>query len=296
MGFAESTGQTQARRRTLLFQRLEAVVEAAPLVGALLAPQLADLDESATEAAAIQAIIAERAFEPAYQPIVDLATGRPVAFEALTRFTCGERPDLVFGRADRVGLGLELEAITIEAAVHGSRLLEPGAALHVNVSPAFLGDARLPRLLAGAQRPITLEITEHVEVPDYAALRSAVRALGPGVGLAVDDAGAGFASLRHVLELRPDTVKLDLALVRGIDGDPARQALVAGMVHFVRGMGASIVAEGVETAEERQALLDLGVPFGQGYLFGAAAFIAAMRPEAGARPRPGTRRAGSAVA
>ena len=86
--------------------------------------------------------------------------------------------------------------------------------------------------------------------------------------VAVDDAGAGFASLRHIIELRPRYVKLDLQLVRGIDGDPARQAMIAGMVYFARDTGCLLIAEGVQTAAERDTLLRLGVPFGQGFLFG----------------------------
>ena len=86
--------------------------------------------------------------------------------------------------------------------------------------------------------------------------------------VSVDDAGAGFASLRHILELKPDFVKLDVALVRGIEADPARQALIVGLCHFAARTGAILIAEGIETAAEAETVRGLGVPFGQGYLLG----------------------------
>ena len=129
--------------------------------------------------------------------------------------------------------------------------------------------------LGAAARPVrsqvVLEITEHVGIEDYVALREAVARLGNDVRFAVDDAGAGFASLRHILELAPSHVKLDRALITRIDTDPARQALVAGLVHFAEAIGAVLIAEGVETVAERDALMGLGVRFGQGYLLGRPA-------------------------
>ena len=115
---------------------------------------------------------------------------------------------------------------------------------------------------------MVLEITEHAPISDYRAFRTALEALGPSVRAAVDDAGAGFASLRHILELRPSFVKLDLGLIRAIEQDRARQALVAGMTHFAARTGTTLIAEGVETQAECEALRSLGVELGQGYLFG----------------------------
>ena len=110
-------------------------------------------------------------------------------------------------------------------------------------------------------------MTEHAQISDYDAFRRAVRRLGD-VHLAVDDAGAGYASLRHILELGPRYAKLDISLVRGIDGDPQRQALAAGLAHFAARGGCQLIAEGVERQAEARALEDLGVEFGQGFLFG----------------------------
>ena len=103
------------------------------------------------------------------------------------------------------------------------------------------------------------------------ALREAVATLGQGIQIAVDDAGAGFASLRHVVELRPNYVKLDIGLIRGIGEDDARQALVAGMVHFANETGCALIAEGIETEDELEALQQLGIRLGQGFLLGRPA-------------------------
>jgi EAL domain-containing protein (putative c-di-GMP-specific phosphodiesterase class I) len=116
---------------------------------------------------------------------------------------------------------------------------------------------------------VICEITEHVAIEDYPAIRSALERLA-GIRVAVDDAGAGFASFRHILELRPSFVKLDRSLVAGIDGDPVRQALIAGMRHFALAAGCFLVAEGIETEAELATLRELEVPLGQGYLLGRA--------------------------
>jgi EAL domain-containing protein (putative c-di-GMP-specific phosphodiesterase class I) len=137
------------------------------------------------------------------------------------------------------------------------------------MSPATIlavADGALPAGLDGRQ--LVVEITERSAVEDYGAIRSALERMGDETSLAVDDAGAGFSSLRHIIELSPRFVKLDIGLVRGVDTDAARQALIAGMVHFANEIGCVLVAEGIETEAERRALRRLGVSFGQGYLLG----------------------------
>jgi EAL domain-containing protein (putative c-di-GMP-specific phosphodiesterase class I) len=193
-----------------------------------------------------------------------------VGYEALTRFTDGTPPDLRFAQAAAAGLGLELEAATMHAALSSATELPEGCWLSLNASPELiLEHDRIAGLLpVGAGRPVVLEVTEHAAVEDYGALREAVATLGQGVRIAVDDAGAGFASLRHVIELKPDFVKLDIGLIRGVDEDGARQALVAGMVHFASLTGCALVAEGIETEQELDALGRLGIPLGQGFLLG----------------------------
>ena len=199
-----------------------------------------------------------------------------LGYEALTRFADGVRPDRRFGEAAAVGLGVELEEACVAAAIRASRLLPAGPWVSVNVSPALvLAEGRLGALVSGGRGQIVLEITEHTAIEDYAALRAAVAALGENVRLAIDDAGAGYASFRHILELRPDFVKLDIALVHAIQADHARQALVAGMRYFALKTGSALIAEGIEEEEERSTLLGLAVRMGQGYLLGAPERVAA---------------------
>ena len=127
-------------------------------------------------------------------------------------------------------------------------------------------DGTAAEVVAGAHRAVVIEITEHARIESYPALREAFRSTDARV--AVDDAGAGFASLRHILELRPDIVKLDIGLVRGIDGDPARQAMAAGLCEFAEQTGTTLIAEGIETEAEAEAVRCLGVRYLQGYLLG----------------------------
>jgi EAL domain-containing protein (putative c-di-GMP-specific phosphodiesterase class I) len=147
-------------------------------------------------------------------------------------------------------------------------------ALSLNVSAdALQHDPALRDLLAEKGRTIIVELTEHERIDDYEAVRAALASLGPSVRLAIDDAGSGFASLRHIFALKPSYVKLDIEWVRHIDEDPIRRALVSGLVHFAAETGCELIAEGVETEAELEALRDLGVRLGQGYLLGRPAAL-----------------------
>jgi PAS domain S-box-containing protein len=215
----------------------------------------------------IEAVIAQRTFRPVFQPIIELSTHRTVGFEALTRFDDGSRPDETFAAALECGLGIELETVTLEAALQGAGLLPAGAWLSLNVSPSLVVEgATLGRVLASTSRTVVLEITEHEAIADYAPLHAAVLRLGPAVRLAVDDAGAGVANFNHLVELRPDFLKIDIGLVRGVDADVGRQAVVAGLVHFAASAGCQVIAEGIETDAELASVSGLGVTLGQGYL------------------------------
>jgi EAL domain-containing protein (putative c-di-GMP-specific phosphodiesterase class I) len=261
-----------------MMEQLSALTSLASILGTLLTPGLQTRQRDDAARASIQAILNAGAFSPFFQPIVELHSSAVVGYEALSRFTDGTGPDITFASAARAGLGVELEVATLEAALEAAAVLPPEAYLSLNASPTLIGSGRLGPLLAGLRRRITLEITEHVVIDDYPALRRELAALGPTVRLAVDDAGAGYASLRHILELAPDFVKLDVGLVRGIDADPARQALIAGMGYFAVKRKAPLIAEGIETAAELATLRSLAVPYGQGYLLG--------RPQDGRGNRP----------
>ncbi len=252
-----------------LVEHVPALTTFASILGALLVPKLEGRRRVAEGRSAIQAILDEAAFTPFFQPIVDLHSGAVVGYEALSRFADGVPPDVRFAAAARVGLGLQLETETLRAALAAAAaVLPPEAYLSLNASPELVGSGALRALFAGFGRPLALEITEHVAIDDYPALRAELAALGPTVRLAVDDAGAGYASFHHILELSPDLVKLDMGLVRGIDQDPARQALLAGMAYFAVKRRIGLVAEGIETPAELRTLRSLAIAHGQGYLLG----------------------------
>jgi EAL domain-containing protein (putative c-di-GMP-specific phosphodiesterase class I) len=215
----------------------------------------------------VQDIIDNRRFHPVFQPVVNTRTGEIAGYEALTRFDDGRRPDVRVADAHSVGLGSTFEAALAASAVEAARHLPPELWLGLNFSAGAILDGSAADVVTKANRAIVIEITEHAPIESYAAVRTAIRQ-GGDILISVDDAGAGFASLRHVLELAPDIVKLDIGLIRGIDTDPARQALAAGMCHFGIKTGTTMIAEGVETQAEAAVVRELGVELAQGYLFG----------------------------
>ena len=252
-----------------LSHRLADLIDATELVVAALRPAIEHAETTNAAILELRRTIAERRFTIHLQPIARLDSGEVIAVEALTRFTDGVRPDIQFAEAGRLGLGLALERATLGAAIEAARDRPPDVALSVNVSPDIvLHDPDLPELLTVAERSIIIELTEHERIDDYDAVRSAFTRLGPDVRLAVDDAGSGYASLRHILSLRPTFVKLDMEWVRGIADDPIRRALVSGLAYFASETGCELIAEGIETEDERIALLELGIRLGQGYLIG----------------------------
>lgn len=255
-----------------LTERLPALVEFASIASAVLGPSISLRAQLSRSRAHIQAIIDGAAFHPVFQPIVDLTSLLVIGYEALTRFDDGTEPDAQFGAAAAVGLGVELEVAALRAALTAASALPTPPWLNVNASPSVvLAGEPLRSLVAGYSGPLVLEVTEHAVISDYTVFREAVIALGPTLQIAVDDAGAGFASLRHIVELRPHIVKIDRSLVAGIDADPARQALLAGLRHFADSQGCSLIAEGIETEAERATLVGLAVRTGQGYLLGRPA-------------------------
>jgi EAL domain-containing protein (putative c-di-GMP-specific phosphodiesterase class I)/PAS domain-containing protein len=264
-----AVGSPEASAAVGLAESVPALVEFAALAGALIGPDLAGKARSTDAQERIVDVLDRLAFHPVFQPIVDLKRDRVVGYEALTRFEDGTAPDEQFAAAEAVGLGLALEVVTLRVAIAAASRLGPGMLLNLNVSPALVLEGQAIRsVLKGVRRRLVLEITEHTAIADYDAFHHAVEALAPSVRLAVDDAGAGFASFRHILELGPAFVKLDRWIVAGIDRDPAKQALVAGMRQFARSTGCELIAEGVETENERTALVTLGIRLAQGYLLG----------------------------
>ncbi len=216
-------------------------------------------------------VVDDRRFHPVYQPIYALEDGRLAAVEALTRFDTQpyRTPDLWFAAAHSVGRGLELEVLAIEAALDGAASLPAEIELSVNASPLALADERLHGLLADARRTVVLEITEHAVVEDYPLLERSIAALRVlGAKIAVDDAGAGFASLRHIVHLAPDTIKLDISLTQHLAASPLRRALASSLIEFAQQTGALLVVEGIEELADLTAWTGLGAHAAQGYLVG----------------------------
>jgi len=216
-----------------------------------------------------------------FQPVVDLRDGQTIGYEALARFDDEpvRGPNHWFAEADEVGLGRELEIQAIQTALSYLPRLAPDQLLGINLSPATILSDWQGRL--GSDVPwerVVVELTEHVVIEDYQAIHRALQSFRElGAMLSVDDTGAGFASLRHILDLAPDYVKLDISLCRGIDRDPARRALASALVAFTRETKSILIAEGVETPEERETLSELGVQYGQGYLLGRPAALPEVR-------------------
>lgn len=220
----------------------------------------------------IRQILQQHAFKTAFQPIFCLRTCKVVGVECLTRFQSRpyRTPDTWFREAHEAGLGLELEFDTLGAALEGMRVFPETVFLALNVSPDAVVDKRLGALVERVDPGrVVLELTEHAPVDDYAAVNGALRSLHQtGVRLAIDDVGAGFASMQHILNLRPDLIKIDMGLTRNVHLCAGRSALVAGLVQFAQTVGATVVAEGIELAPQLAHLRELGVGMAQGFLLG----------------------------
>lgn len=223
----------------------------------------------------------------ALQPIVDLATGARVGAEALSRFPAEweQTPDIVFAEAHSVGLGDRLELLALRRAAEH---LEDGHGyVAMNVSPGTLLTPECSQLLDSIPvERVLLELSEHDPVEDYDELMAVLAPFrSAGLRLAIDDVGAGFSSLRHIVVTSPDVIKIDRSLVSGVDADPVRTILIRSLVDFAQGLQANVVAEGIETAEEAAVLRELGVDYGQGWHFGRPA-IPAPRPARAAELTP----------
>ncbi|QYE35511.1 EAL domain-containing protein [Polymorphobacter sp. PAMC 29334] len=220
----------------------------------------------------ITSVMSDDAMTIVYQPIWNLVTMAPVGCECLSRFASWPSygPDHWFAEAAAAGLGTALEIAAIHRGLAGLAAFPDMAYLSVNASPATVLSGELDSAFAGVPVDrIVLEITEHDLIVDYSAMTQALRPLRrAGLRLAVDDAGAGYASLHHILDLRPDLIKLDMHLTRGIDEDRARQALTGAIAGFARDIGSLLIAEGVETSAELATLRALGIELAQGYHLG----------------------------
>lgn len=220
----------------------------------------------------VEAMLARDSLSMVFQPIVALASGLVCGYEALARFSLEpvRSPDLWFAEAEAAGRLLEAELTAVRRALEDLGALPGDTYLSLNVSPETAVSGELSELVGPALGPrLVLEITEHAPIDDYASFAADLEGLrARGVRIAIDDTGAGFASLRHILRLAPDIIKIDMTLTRRITTDRAERALTRALISFAAETGATVVAEGVESEAEIGALSELGVPCGQGYHLG----------------------------
>ncbi|MGB3309690.1 MAG: EAL domain-containing protein [Nodosilinea sp.] len=220
----------------------------------------------------VTSVLETKAFTLVYQPIVRLADRQIIGFEALTRFWFRpiRSPNIWFAEATEVGRSEQLEMAAIAQALEGIAAIPDDIYLSINVSPDHILNGAIHQVLRDMPlHRIVLEVTEHVAIPDYSQFQQRLAPLRDrGLRLAVDDAGAGYASFLHILQLNPDIIKLDISLIRNIDTDPIRRALTAALVGFAKETHSSLVAEGVENLSELATLQQLQVSMAQGYLLG----------------------------
>ena len=235
--------------------------------------------------ARVRGAIEGTAMAMVFQPIVHLGGHTVRGLEALSRFNGRPRrlAQRWFADAEAVGLRIQLELRAIAQAVSRLERLPAHLFLSVNASPATLQTDEFATLVGDVDGGrLLVEVTEHAAVDDYDQLKKAiVRLRGSGLRLAIDDAGAGFSSLSHIVRLVPEFIKLDLFLTRDIDTDPVKRSLCAAMVGFASDIGASLIAEGVETEAELRTIEALGIHYGQGFLLGQPAPLRRGRVAAG---------------
>jgi EAL domain-containing protein (putative c-di-GMP-specific phosphodiesterase class I) len=269
-----------------LGKRDEALMKVlASAAAVIVEPQVRDQERRTEIEGRLDPVVAEGGPVVLLQPIVDLGTGTRVGAEALSRFPAdwGLTPDVVFAEAHSVGMGHALELQALErAAEHLDRV---GGYIAMNVSPATALTPEAAELLRRLPlERVVLELTEHDAVEDYDALSAALAPFrAAGLRLAIDDVGAGFSSLRHIVVTAPDVIKLDRSIAAGVATDRVLSTLVGSLVTFAHGSGATVVAEGVETADDATTLRALGVDHGQGWHFGRPG-----PPETLALPAPRT--------
>lgn len=224
----------------------------------------------------------------AFQPIVDVEERRVLAQEALVRGADGQGAGFVLAQISDDSL-YAFDQVCRTTAIGLARdlgIAEQGALLSINFLPnaVYEPTACIRRTLAAARRAalpldaILFEFTEteRVDAAHLIGILGAYRAMG--FKTAIDDFGSGYSGLRLIAEFRPDFVKIDMNLVRGIDADPARRSIMRNVLRMMLDLGVEVICEGVETTGEYACLRDLGVRLMQGYLFARPAFAALVEP------------------
>lgn len=208
--------------------------------------------------------------EVVFQPIVELADERPVGIEALGRIASAEIsvPRWLQG-AQAAGIGTELEVLLVRVALSKLPDLPPDMFLSVNISPQSLVSAAFSACLAEHDiSRVVFELTEHTQFPDAKTLATQMSYVRERGGrIALDDVGSGYTSIRHVLALAPEFIKLDQTLVELAEHEARHRAMVRALAAFATETGSQSIAEGVETVQQLEMLRELGVGLGQGFLW-----------------------------
>lgn len=256
----------------------------APTVALLLGPALTESRRTTESRELVERVLSSGAFEPVFQPIVQIASGEVLGYEALTRLTSGDPIIQLLSEASEAGIRPQCELGLLSASLREARAVKD-AWVSVNLSPSVVVErtADLAGLIEESGCQVVIELTENERIEDYVSVRQALSELGERVKLSVDDTGSGYASLRHVIDLHPHFLKLDRSWISGLDRDHTRQALVAGMVAFCRHTDTEMIAEGVETDAELATLQELDVRLAQGYLLGRPAPLSAAGDQPGVR-------------
>jgi EAL domain-containing protein (putative c-di-GMP-specific phosphodiesterase class I) len=231
-----------------------------------------------TKVSRIKSVLRAGDVHMVYQPVFRLDGSQVEFVEALARFPSKpyHAPDRWFEMAAEVGLGQELQLLAIRAALEGFCEVPRQMAISVNVAPETILSSEFAAVLANAPlRRLIVEISEHETVGCYSRLNAALEpARKQGLRVAIDDMGAGYSSLRHILQIRPDMIKLDISLSSDIQHDPARRALASALVSFAREIGCELIAEGIESEGDLSTVKALGINRAQGFLLGRPLAIA----------------------
>ncbi|MCE5284951.1 MAG: GGDEF domain-containing protein, partial [Pelosinus sp.] len=224
-------------------------------------------------------ILGEKAVYAVFQPIVSIADGVVVGYEALARGPKNsplEYPEQLFSAAKEQNKVWELELLCRTRALEKAKAMPAGQKLFINVDPAIINDERFQKgltkdILAFYQVEATdviFEITEKTAINDYKNFRQILdNYISQGYEIAIDDTGSGYSGLQMLAEVKPRFIKIDMELVRDIDKNPVKQALMKAFYDFSVITGMRVIAEGVETVNELNTLIQIGIPYGQGYYF-----------------------------
>ncbi len=271
VGWALVEYHENTRLERLVYEGLEA---------ALSSSCAREQEAAAERSSRLRALLSAEDIRTVVMPVFELGSGEVIGYEALSRGPEGtefEHPDKLFAAAYDADLVLRLERVCRKRAFAAAERLPTDRKLFVNIEPDAVGDPQLRDLVsmqlvgerAVTPAEIVLELTERSAVYDFSSFRSTLEYLRAlGYAIAVDDAGAGYGSLQALAEVRPEWLKVDLSLIRGVDADDVRARLIESLVNFSESVGSHLIAEGIETAAELETLRGLGVRYGQGFLLG----------------------------